>query len=232
MAWSLKALHRLVVTSSAYRQGSGNRVAAAKVDPEDRLLWRQRPRRLEAEAVRDGVLATAGALDPQMYGEPVPLQVQSSGEITAAGEGERSRRSIYLLVRRTQPVEVLQVFDAPVMETNCTRRIVSTTATQALTLLNSGFVSAQSERFARRVLRESPAQETGLNRAPLIERAYRLALSRPPTAREAAAADAFLAQQTAIYSRERGSVGEAARLHALADFCQALLCSNEFVYLD
>jgi len=225
-AWRLKPLHRLLVTSATYRQASRHRPEAARRDPENRLLWRYSPRRLEAEAVRDAVLAVSGTLDPAMYGEPVGNEVRPTGEIVATGEEGRGRRSLYLLVRRSMPVSLLNAFDQPVMETNCTRRVVSTTPTQALALMNSGFLAAQAGHFARRLQVEHPGDV-----AARVDRAYRLAFARPPTAAERQAALAFLAAQTALHETE-GRAAAAAETAALADFCQALLGSNELVYLD
>lgn len=226
--WSVKALHQVIVTSAAYRQASGWRPAAAAVDPENALLWRQRPRRLEAEAVRDAMLAAAGTLDTRLYGEPVALETRPTGEHVPAGEEGAGRRSIYLLVRRTQPVHLLNAFDAPVMETNCPRRVSSTTAVQALALMNGGFVSAQSRAFGRRVLQESG----GTLGRPLVERAVLRALGRPPTPGEAAAALDFLRAQEARYRSRPGAAPGSALEAAAADFCQALLGANEFVYVD
>jgi hypothetical protein len=196
------------------------------VDAEDRLLWRQRPRRLEAEAVRDAVLAVSGKLDAKMYGEPVATETRATGEIVAAGEEGAGRRSIYLMVRRSLPVTLLNSFDAPVMETNCTRRQTSTTVTQALALLNGSFLAAQAGHFADRVLREAPD-----NPAAALQRAYMLAFGRPASPAEQARSRVFLGEQEGRY-RSAGDTLEAARRKAWADFCQALLSSNEFVYMD
>jgi hypothetical protein len=237
--WTLKALHRLIVTSAAYRQASAYRAPAARVDPENRLLWRQRSRRLEAEAIRDSMLSVSGTLDPRMYGEPVGEEARATGEIVPVGEEKDGRRSLYLLVRRSRPVTLLNTFDAPIMETNCTRRLTSTTATQALALLNSSFVESQAEHFARRVLMEAlerpsaasenPSETERLQKA--VDSAYRLAFGRRPALKEQAAALAFLQAQTARY-RNAGKPASAASEQALTDFCLALLSANEFVYVD
>jgi mono/diheme cytochrome c family protein len=224
--WTLKAIHRLMVTSAAYRQGSGYRTVAAAVDPENRLLWRQRPRRLEAEAIRDAVLAIAGTLDAKMYGDPVPQEVRGTGEVVPAGEAAGGRRSIYLLVRRSVPLTLLNIFDAPVMETNCTRRVSSATPAQALALLNSGFMASQSAHFAKRV-----AKEAGPDAASRTRAAYRLAFSRPPTIAEERAALDFLQRQSELYVRA-GKPALGAADQALEDLCQALLSSNEALYVD
>ena len=230
--WSLKSIHRLIVTSAAYRQGSAWRPAAGKVDPDDRLLWRQRPHRLEAEAIRDGILAAAGTLDPTMFGPSVGLTEPAAGDVLPAGEEQKARRSLYLLVRRTQPVTFLNDFDAPVMEVNCTRRNPSITATQALALMNGRFLAAQSQKMARRVLRQQPPAhgEQQPADAATIALAYRLALSRPPTAAESRRAMEFISAQVQRY--EPKSTPQEALEAVYADLCQALLSCNEFVYVD
>ncbi len=220
--WSVKAMHRLIVTSSAYRQASVSPQAAEakKIDPDDRLLWRQRMRRLEAEALRDGVLAVSGSLNTDMYGPPVPMQRQGDGEVTAPADASGARRSVYLQVRRSQPLTLLQVFDQPVMETNCTRRAVSTTASQALTLLNSDFMTREADAFAGRVLQEKPDDPAGY--------AVLTAFGRPITAKERELLTAFLEAQTKRY--QGASLAPSRR--ALADLCQMLLSADEFAYID
>ncbi len=233
LAWSLKKLHRLIVTSSAYRQGSGWNERAGRIDPENRLVWRQRPRRLEAEAIRDAMLAVSGTLDGRMFGEPVANVTQPTGEIVAAGEEQGGRRSIYLLVRRSMPVTLLNTFDAPVMETNCTRRTTSTTATQALALMNGTFLNAQGRHFATRLLRESPP--AGGAEAPVdlrtVRHAFSLALGRAPSAKEQAEAMEFLRGQIELYRKGQDTAKDAG-VRGYADFCAALLSSNEFIYVD
>lgn len=233
VGWSLKALHRLIVTSAAYRQSSALRTEAAKVDPENKLLWRQRSRRLEAEAIRDGMLAVAGNLDHKMYGEPVSEEVRATGEIAPVGEAKGGRRSIYLLVRRSMPVNMLTAFDTPVMETNCTRRTVSTTPIQALALMNSTFISTEASAFSARLLKE--ATPRGGTAQPIdadtVTRAYLLAFSRPPTASEKGLALDFLRAQLDRY-RKSGKKAEEVVLLSYSDLCQALLSANEFAYFD
>ena len=146
--------------------------------------------------------------------------------IVAAGEEKGGRRSIYLLVRRSIPVSFLNAFDAPVMETNCTRRQTSTTVTQTLALMNSAFLHAQSRQFARRVLKEQSASET-----ETLNLVYQLAYARLPKMKERSAALGFIHEQTALYEKA-GQKPEQAKESALADLCQALFSANEFVYLD
>jgi hypothetical protein len=221
---SLKAMHRLMLTSTAYRQSStGASSSQAKaIDPENRLLWRQRLHRIEAEVLRDSVLSVAGSLNEERYGPPVPVQ-RSGAEVVASAGAAGLRRSIYLQVRRSQPLTLLQAFDQPVMETNCSRRGVSTVASQALALLNSDFLVQQAEAFAGRVLREAPAQTA--------EHAVRLAFCRPATAEERTRLTEFLTAQAARHASAGVTTDEAGR-RALADLCQMLLSANEFAYVD
>jgi hypothetical protein len=234
--WSLKALHRLILTSSTYRQTSMfdpvAQATAKQVDPENRLLWRQRLRRLEAEVLRDAILSVSGTLNRQMFGPPVPMQRQPNGEVTTPADASGLRRSIYLQIRRSQPLTLLQVFDQPVMETNCTHRATSTVSSQALTLLNSDFLMRQAEAFAMRVLRENPS-------APAAY-ALQLALARRATETERLLFANFLETQALRYVQARiggpapttSALQGEARQRELADLCQMLLSSNEFAYVD
>ncbi len=225
--WSLKAMHRLILTSSTYRQRSTVAPAALeatrRVDPDNRLLWRQRLHRLEAEGLRDAILAAAGTLNPDMFGPPVPMVRQPDGEVTTPPDANGRRRSIYLQVRRSQPVTFLQTFDQPVMETNCTRRSQSTVASQALAQLNSGFLERQAAAFADRVLRDSPGDPAAY--------ALLVAFGRPTTEPERARLNAFLETQAQNYGSAAVPQPEA-RHKALADLCHMLLSANEFLYVD
>jgi hypothetical protein len=225
--WSVKEMHRLMMTSAAYRQSSTPDTAAIrearKVDPEDRLLWRQRLRRLEAEALRDSILSVSGSLNTTMYGPPVPMLRQPDGEVVTPTGAAGNRRSVYLQVRRSQPLTLLQIFDQPVIETNCPRRGVSTVASQALTLLNSDFLTRQADAFAARVLKEKPDDPAAL--------ALLLAFGRPTTEKEKARLAGFVKEQAGRYVAAGAGKEQAAR-KATADLCQMLLSANEFVYID
>ncbi len=217
--WSIKHVHRLILLSTAYRQTSAldvdHHAHARKVDPDNRLLWRQRLRRLEAEALRDAILAVSGTLDARKFGPPVPMVRHSTGEVVTPAGPAGNRRSVYLQVRRSQPLTILRAFDQPAIETNCTRRPSSTVVSQALVLLNSDFLTAQGEALAARLQADNPAGE-----------AVQLAFGRPATPRERGLLNDFLTKQTARYG------GPDARRRALADLCQMLLSANEFVYVD
>ena len=226
--WKLKRIHKLVMTSAAYRQSSRRDGRGESADPENRLLWRMNVRRLEAEAIRDSMLATGGNLSHKMFGPPVPVMADEVGQIVVGKEnldgegkvgapiplnGDEFRRSVYILARRSRPLSMLEAFDAPEMEPNCEARSFSTVAPQALLLMNNGFVLAQAEQFAKRVRREA-----GEDAAQQVDRAWRLAYARAPKPAEAKEATEFLARIS----------GPA----ALTRYCQALLSSNEFLYVD
>jgi hypothetical protein len=157
-----------------------------------------------------------------MFGPPVPMVRSGDGEVNTPATPEGNRRSIYLQVRRSQPLTFLQLFDQPVIETNCTRREVSTVASQALTLLNSDFMTRQADAFADRVLKESTKDPAG--------QAIRLAFGRPATERESALFTRFLEQQTQQHALKLK--GDEARRRAVADLCHMLLSANEFAYID
>ena len=224
--WSIKQLHRLILTSSAYRQqsmvGETEHARAMQVDPNNRLLWRQRFRRLEAEPIRDALLSIAGRLDPKLFGTSAPISRQPDGSVIVAGDGDR-RRSLYLQILRLNPVDSLQAFDQPVMEINCTQRRASTVSTQALQLLNSDATGHAALAFADRLLNESPDA--------LVRSAIMLSFSRPATEAEITSLESFLTSQQSRYL-SAGQAVEAARRMSLADLCQMLFAANEFVYVD
>jgi hypothetical protein len=225
--WSIKHMHRLMMTSNVYRQASridpAAHAVAKKVDPDNRLMWRQRLRRLEAEALRDAVLSVAGNFNPQMFGPPVVMKRQGDGEVVVPDDASGARRSVYLQVRRSQPLTFLQLFDQPVIETNCTRRETSTVSSQALTLLNSDFMIRQADTFAARVLKDRPEAAASY--------ALQLAFGRPAATRELTTFNTFLDSQMARHLKSAGSEAEARR-RALADLCHMLLSANEFAYVD
>jgi hypothetical protein len=191
------------------------------------------PRRLEAEPLRDSILAVAGELNPERGGPGVYPRLSQEAVSTSIMEqwgtspvSEGKRRSIYVFQRRSLMLPLVEAFDGAGMGTTCPRRAVTTIAPQALALLNGQFAREEAEAFARRLV--ASAQR---DLAAEIDRGYRLALVRPPTAAEVRSARAFLTAQRARYAAA-GRPGGAARLAALADFCLALINCNEFAYVD
>ncbi len=156
--WSMKSLHKLIMTSTIYRQSSHRDDARAKADPANRLYWRKPIIRLEAEIMRDRILVASGALTATLYGPPVAVKADDAGQIVEAAEP--TRRSVYVQTRRSQPLSLLTVFDAPVMEVNCALRPSSTVAPQSLMMMNSEFVLKQAEKMAARALCEEPIHPT------------------------------------------------------------------------
>ncbi len=220
--WSQKAVHRAILLSTAFRQSSAPRDEGLAADPENRLLWRWPLRRLEAEVLRDSMLAVTGQLDLTPYGPYVPTSQSPVGEVVVDSSvpGAR-RRSVYLQQRRSQTLSLLRVFDAPALATVCSTRPSSTVPLQALALMNSDFAVTCREQLAERLLAEAEGEP-----ADTIRHAWRLAIAREPTAEELAIALEFLATQQQLYSGE-----QSARL-ALTDFCQMLLASNAFLYVE
>jgi mono/diheme cytochrome c family protein len=243
--WTLKRLQRLIVTSTAYRQSSRRSPAHEASDPENRLLGRMPVRRLEAEAVRDAILAASGRLNGRMFGPPVPVAPDEAGQVIvgvdnrdSAGRpvgkrasigAEEFRRSLYIQVRRSLPLGLLETFDAPLMQPNCERRTTSTVAPQSLLLMNNEFVVAQSEALAARVVNETDPSGGGL--AGQVRRAWRLALAATPDDAQVGAAVSFIDHQRDGFAGGSGSNPDRDQ-KALASFCQALFCSNAFLYVD
>jgi hypothetical protein len=216
--WRVKRWQRQILRSAAYRQGSTPNAEALRVDPEGRLLWRFPLRRLDAEAIRDGMLAASGELDRRMGGAYVPVKAASDGEIVVdeATPGAR-RRSVYLQQRRTQVPSMLEVFDAPSIVTNCTRRPSSTMPLQSLSLLNSRFAAERARGLARRAGEDAGTDDPDAR----IAAAFLRAVGREPDEAERAAARRFLESQPSRYPGR----ADAAEL-AWIDLCQMILASN------
>ncbi|HWB10352.1 MAG TPA: DUF1549 and DUF1553 domain-containing protein [Pirellulales bacterium] len=230
--WRLKPLLRRLMMSSAYRQTSAEVQAEGQgIDPDNRLLWRQRLGRLESEAVRDAMLAASGRLDRGLGGPPVPVESRPDGSFVVKPNlprpDDRFRRTLYLLMRRNYHPTLLAVFDQPVVSTNCTRRESSAVVLQSLTMLNDDFVVEESAALADRVMACS-----GPSSAERTETAFRLVLNRRPAEEELRwCLDALDRDRGVIEStRPDLPVHEASR-QSLARLCQTLFNSSEFLYL-
>ncbi len=231
--WKLKSIHRLMLLSECYQQGQAGDERALAIDPENRWLWHRRPQRIESEVLRDGLLAVSGTLNPAMGGPgikaPVPAELHTAYNTRdpypkdVRDTPDTRRRSVYLFTKRSLRQPLLELFDGADPSASCARRLATTVAPQALALLNDEFVRARAHDFARRL-----RSEAGDDPRTQVARAYRIALSRPPTEAETNAGAEFITAQT----RSRGRRNEDAPLHALADFCQVIFGLNEFVYVD
>ena len=225
--WSLKRLHKLIMTSATYRQTSRQTPEGNAVDPDNNLLWRMNLQRLESETIRDAMLAASGKLDLTMGGPAILLKPRSDGlqvisDKDPAPKGQW-RRSLYLEARRGYPLTFLEVFDSPLMQTSCNRRLNSATPLQSLTLLNDDFIMDQARALADRAAAAKPAAQ--------IEFAYQLALSRKPDDKEVKSCNRHLHEQTEAFL-DANVPPEKAAGRALASLCQILLSTNEFLYRD
>jgi hypothetical protein len=213
--WRLKRIQRLIVTSATYRQASRSVPEAAQVDAGNRLLWRQLPRRLEAEAFRDAVLAVSGEIDLRMGGPGYrDFKVSSAGDnetyaVFDAVGGDFNRRSLYRTCLRTGTSPLLDMLDCPDPSVATPQRTVTNTPLQALALLNNRFMEFYAERFGERLKREAPQ-----GKQAQLRRAYDLCLSRQPTDAELALSQRLAAE------------------HGLTQLCLVLLNTSEFCYID
>jgi len=207
--WHLKPLHKLMMTSATYRQNNAVDTRRQAADPDNRLLWHRPPQRLEAEIIRDSILAVSGRLDKTQFG-PGSL------------DERMLRRSVYFTIKRSKLIPMMVSFDAPDSLQGMGRRPQTTVAPQALLLLNNAQVRAAAAAFARKLSLLKTESEAATA-------AYRAALGRAPDKDELADAVQFLQAQTSSY---QGDGKPDPRQRALADFCQVLFGLNEFSYID
>jgi len=232
--WTLKRFHRMLMNSTVYRQVSVRNPEQDAVDSDNRLLGRMNVRRLEAETVRDAILFLSGRLVQTPFGKPVPVSPDDVGQIVVAVDTRDSagrptgkvealgdnefRRSIYVQVRRSMPLGVLEPFDMPRMTPNCERRTSSTAAPQALLMMNNPFVIQQAEMLATRI------RTAGAELPVQVTLAWRSIFGRRPTDSELQEGVEFLT----VPAESSPEIANAALNH----FCQALLSSNGFLYVD
>jgi hypothetical protein len=213
--WDIKAMDRLIMTSAAYRQESGDNGFPL--------------RRISAESVRDSILQIAGRLDKKAFGPAAAFRELPDGEVVT----DSMRRSLYVAHRRTQPISLLETFDQPFMNPNCVRRGLSVVSSQALHLMNGDMTRDNARFMAGRIV-----DTVGEDPAAQLERAYLLALARKPTEEETQAAKAALDQMTADWERQLEKdkpaepVRSRARWLALVNVCYTLMNSAEFLYID
>jgi hypothetical protein len=220
--WSLKKLQRLILLSDTYRRSSEYNAENAAIDAENRFLWRMNRQRVDAETLRDSVLAVSGSLNLKAGGRPVipPLSAEEASGLWARDQwpesmdaSEHDRRSVYLYVKRTFPLPMMSAFDSPDSSVSCSRRDSTTVAPQALTLLNSEFMLREATRFA-----DELRKEHGSDVRRQVEGMWTRAFGRKPSAAEA---------QSAI-----SALSDKADPDALARLCLVAFNTNEFVYID
>jgi len=231
--WSLKRMHRLILMSTAWQQSTLRRAELEQIDPDNRLLGRMNLRRLEAEVVRDALLSVSGQLNTKMFGPAAPVSPDEVGQVVIAIDtrdsagrptdtvkglnGEDLRRSVYVQVRRSMPLGVLEPFDMARVVPNCERRVHSTSASQSLLMLNNPFVSQQAELLAARLRAMSQDAEQQL------QLGWRLVYGRVPTEQDLQNARDFL---------NDASADPAGANAALGLWCHALFCSSGFLYVE
>ncbi len=246
--WSLKHVHRLILTSTAWQQQLRTNEDQDQADPDNELHGGSRLRRLDAEVVRDMILAVSGKLNKRKFGSPVPVMPDRVGRFVIGREnsnsgrqfadiidmkGEQFRRSIYIQVRRSRPLSMMAAFDRPLMSPNCDKRRPSTSSTQSLLMMNSDQLIEYSRYLAERLEREAPGEPSA--QVPL---AWQLLYSRLPDHSEIEIATQFLKDQTAIfraqpaYQQKKNTPERTAGQEALAVLCQMLFSSSEFLYVD
>ena len=225
--WSIKHLHRLIMISAVYRQQSSVTEEHLSRDPENTGLSRMPMRRMDAEVLRDSLLAIAGRLRLEFFGEADGVEARDDGLVVSTPSGGTWRRSIYVIQRRTQPVTILGNFDRPQMNPNCVQRSNSNVATQALHLLNNKMVYDLAVAFAERV-----RAEAGTNRQQQLERAFLLALGRPPSQEELELSLRSMEELVREWQQEQPDRKEEAPQRALENVCHAMMNLAAFIYID
>jgi hypothetical protein len=226
--WSIKALHRTMMLSSTYQMSTATNDNTMHVDPENRLHGHASVARLEAETIRDNLLAVSGLLDRTMGGSLLHVKNRDYLFDHTSKDSTRydsRRRAVYLPVIRNNVYDVFQLFDFPDPAVANGDRATTTVATQALFFLNSEFVAQVCEDWAAALLKDA-----GLDDAGRVERIYRSAYARPPTAGEATAALSLVRSVESLLARDQPSAGRH-RLQAWASLCQTVVSANEFVYI-
>lgn len=251
--WSLKQLHRQIMTSRTYRQASTRDDKRDLIDPDNTFLSRMNVRRLEAETLRDSLLAISGKLNPKVGGEPVPVTQNEEGQVVigkdttdTAGRptgkiiplnGEEFRRSIYIQARRSRPLEMFATFDAPIMEPSCDARSVTTVSPQSLLLMNSATMRVHAQQFAQRV-----QSEGGKDSPDQVRLAWKLVHGKAPSESDVQQGVEFVQAQTEYYQANPTPLevqlaapsktpGDPAFL-GLTALCHALMSSNALLYID
>ena len=227
--WSMKEMHRLMMLSNTYQMSTKYDARAAEVDPENTLLWRANRQRLEAEPIRDAVIAVSGDLDTSMGGTLLTYkdrQYVSDTEKRGSVDYDRNRRAVYIPVVRSSLYEVFTAFDLPDTATSTGDRAATVVAPQALFMMNGSVVLKHTRIMAEHLLQRSDLDDAGRVRA-----AYERALSRPPSAKEVDGALSFIAKIDHAVADRKPDAAER-RTFAWQSFCKALLSSNEFIYLN
>jgi mono/diheme cytochrome c family protein len=231
--WKMKAMHRLMMTSQAYKQSSHVDESVLKTDPENALVSRMPMRRMDADTLYDSLVTASGRLDPTPFGPASPVEVTADKEVIVKSSQAGFRRNIYVLHRRQTPVSLMDSFDQPPMTPNCTERRQSNVATQALHMMNGSMTWDLAQFMAGRVMDESDG-----DRSKMIENVYLRAYGRYPSAQETrngiAAIEEFRREWPKKLESNNGAAprGLTAQWMAVANYCHAILNSAEFSFID
>jgi len=241
--WSIKSMHRLMMNSSTYRQSSALTPAIEKADPGNRLLSRMPMKRMEAEVLYDTMLLISNKLDESRFGQPEPVVIRDDGLVTPVGTEKGWHRGIYVEQLRTKLPTVMESFDLPAMSPNCVERSISMIAPQALHLMNDGMIARLAGSFAERVRKEA-----GPEPEKQIERAYWIAVSRPPNSeerkvsldivrriRDAETTKAMAGAGSTVAGKPAPATNpgmDDPSAMALEEFCHTLMSSAAFIYID
>ncbi|MDP7048964.1 MAG: DUF1553 domain-containing protein [Verrucomicrobiota bacterium] len=247
--WDQKRLHRMILFSTVYQQSAQRTPELDAIDPENRLLARANLRRLEAEAIRDFILATTGDLNLESGGPSIPITTDAEGKVVigiqkirdglAAGvRGQKNaafRRSAFIEVNRSLPLNMLATFDLPVMKPNCNQRRTTTVATQSLWFLNDDQIIRLTGGLSNQLFANHPTDAT-----QRLEKLYRKLFATPPTDEEHRFLSDFLAQQAELFRADPNAEWQkkiktqpgAPEIRALATLAQVLMASNRFLYID
>ncbi len=219
--WSLKHLHRLIVTSRAYGMRSsadGSDDPNLRIDADNHYIWRMNPRRMEGEVIRDSLLLLADRLDSTMSGPDLAIESAESG----------MRRTLYYRVTRDERIPLLTMFDAPNVE-DCYRRHETIVPQQALAMTNSGMVLIRSGQIADLIDREVGRDESLSTRSAFVVAAFERTLGRSPTSSERSECETGLQRLTGVFAREANSAGSSPESRARAALVHVLLNHNDFV---
>lgn len=243
--WSIKSLHRRILTSAVWQQASTQGTTDQRgpdVDPANRLLWRMTPQRLEAEILRDAMLAVSETLNLQAGGPGFKPYIAPEANLARNIQGEgypkdakddasTRRRSVYMFHKRLIPYPMFQAFDRPDLMTSCARRQNTTVAPQAMVILNDRFVRTVARDFATLLVqrRNGNSDSEDIDLAAIVEDAFETSFARLPSDNEIETSVQFIKAQT----ETRTARGEQdPQIEALTDYCQSLFGLNEFIYVD
>ncbi|MBT5689536.1 MAG: DUF1553 domain-containing protein [Opitutae bacterium] len=235
--WSLKRMHKQILMSAAYRQATTSDRDKLQKDPTNRYISYRSPGRLEAEVIRDSILAVSGMLNRQMFGKSIKPWIHTDAITTGSTRKwptnvkdgpDTWRRSIYIYTKRSMLMPMMEAFDLPDSTRSCAVRNTTTVAPAALLMLNNEFIRDQSRHLATRISREA-----GNSLDAQVKKLYRVAFSRMATSDEVGLGIEFMDKQAQAYAGGPDKpIAEGHQMDALTNYCQAIIALNEFIYIN